>query len=158
MPICQNCSNPVGAKDRLCPYCDSPIEVTYAPTTDSSGNVMAGSSQVSAVTNRYRDAYLVARAVNGVGSLSKGFGMVIAGVMVLAGLMITGMSRGGDAAVAIGIMVVAIGVATGLWFYILGILVAAQGQILKASLDGAVNGSPFLTNEHRAKIMSLPEA
>jgi hypothetical protein len=44
------------------------------------------------------------------------------------------------------------------WRYVLGILVSAQGQILKASLDNAVNGSPFLTNEHRAKVMSLPGA
>jgi hypothetical protein len=38
-------------------------------------------------------------------------------------------------------------------FYLLGLIVMAQGQILKASLDGAVNSSPFLQNEQRAKIM-----
>jgi RNA polymerase subunit RPABC4/transcription elongation factor Spt4 len=158
MPICQNCSNPVGAKDKFCPYCDSPIEVAYSPTTDSGGKILAASSQISAVVKRYRDAYLVANVVDGVGSLSKGIGIVIAGVLVLVGLISAGSGRGGDTAVAMGVVIIALGVATGAWFYVLGILVAAQGQILKASLDGAVNGSPFLTNEHRAKIMSLPEA
>jgi len=32
---------------------------------------------------------------------------------------------------------------------------SAQGQIVKATLDTAVNSSPFLSNEERAKIMSL---
>lgn len=43
----------------------------------------------------------------------------------------------------------------GVLFYLFGVMVSAQGQIPKASLDGAVNSSRFLTNEHRAKIMSL---
>jgi hypothetical protein len=48
--------------------------------------------------------------------------------------------------------------AAGLWFalfFILGSLVSAQGQILKATLDGAVNTSPFLTDEQRAQMMRL---
>jgi hypothetical protein len=40
-------------------------------------------------------------------------------------------------------------------FWILGVVVAAQGQILKAVLDTAVNSSPFLSNDEKAKIMSL---
>lgn len=43
----------------------------------------------------------------------------------------------------------------GVLFYLFGVIVSAQGQILKASLDGALNNSPFLTNDHRARIMSL---
>jgi O-antigen ligase len=39
--------------------------------------------------------------------------------------------------------------------YVLGILVAAQGQILKATLDTAVTNSPFLKREEMAKVMSL---
>jgi hypothetical protein len=30
MPICPNCSKPVGATDKSCPYCDTPIEVPYS--------------------------------------------------------------------------------------------------------------------------------
>jgi hypothetical protein len=43
----------------------------------------------------------------------------------------------------------------GLLFFLLAVLIRAQGQILKASLDSAVNSSPFLTNDQRPKIMSL---
>jgi hypothetical protein len=43
----------------------------------------------------------------------------------------------------------------GLLFYLLGVLVAAQGQILLASLDSAVNSSPLLTNDQKAEILSL---
>ncbi len=49
---------------------------------------------------------------------------------------------------------VAIGLAIAAHF--LGIVVAAQGQILKASLDTAVNSSPFLPDAVRANIMTLP--
>ena len=40
--------------------------------------------------------------------------------------------------------------------YCIGIFVAALGQMFLASLDSAVNGSPFLTDDARAQIMSLP--
>jgi len=41
-------------------------------------------------------------------------------------------------------------------FYLLGVLISALGQILEASVDTAINTSPFLSNAHRAEIMSLP--
>jgi hypothetical protein len=40
-------------------------------------------------------------------------------------------------------------------FFVLGIIVSAQGEILKANLDGAVNTSPFMTNEQKAQAMDL---
>jgi hypothetical protein len=40
-------------------------------------------------------------------------------------------------------------------FFVVGIIVAAQGQLLKATLDTAVHSSPFLTDDLRAVIMSL---
>jgi hypothetical protein len=46
----------------------------------------------------------------------------------------------------------------GLWFalfFVLGIIVSAQGQILKANLDSAVNTSPFLTTQQKARVMDL---
>lgn len=158
MPICSNCSNPVGATDKSCQYCDAPIEVAYSPAVEHGGMGSAASSQTSAVVNRYKDAYLTARAVDGVGSISKGIGVAIALLLGLAGLVTIGNGRGGDTGAAIGIMTIGFGIATGAGLYVLGILVSAQGQILKAALDGAVNVSPFLTNEQRAKVMSLPSA
>lgn len=39
--------------------------------------------------------------------------------------------------------------------YVLGVLVSALAQVLKATLDTAVHSSPFLTKEDMAKVMSL---
>ena len=157
MPICSNCSNPIDAKTKFCPYCDAPIEIEYSATKDSSGVVVSGGNQISALVKRYKDAYLVARITDGFGNLIKQIGIAIAILLIIIGALAT-MNAGQDATFAVGILSVIFGIFVGVLFYLLGVLVSAQGQILKASLDSAVNGSPFLTNEHRAKIMSLPEA
>ena len=45
--------------------------------------------------------------------------------------------------------------AIGTLTYFLGVVIAAQGQILRATLDSAVNSSPFLEDEQKAKVMRL---
>ena len=39
--------------------------------------------------------------------------------------------------------------------WIFGALISSQGQLLKATLDSAVNTSPFLDDSERARMMSL---
>lgn len=127
--------------------------------------------EVQSLKRRYGDAYIVARVTVTVGKLFKGIGIVIASLVII-GAAIAGIKLGYDASNAPyplhgdpgmaallglacflgGIIAAAL---TGGVLYLLGILISAQGQILKASLDEAVNTSPFLTNEHRAEIMSL---
>jgi hypothetical protein len=116
------------------------------------------SNQVSAIMRRYSDAYLVAKVTNGFGGIIKGIGVAIAVLLLLIGFMFISNGRPGDATFAMGVVTIVAGIIAAVWFYIVGVLVSAQGQILKASLDSAVNSSPFLTNAHRANIMSLPEA
>jgi len=53
--------------------------------------------------------------------------------------------------------VMAGGLTTGI-FFLQGVLISAQGQLLKAQADGAVHSSPFLTDEERTAAMSLPYA
>lgn len=53
------------------------------------------------------------------------------------------------------LIAIVLGGLVGLLLYVVGVIVAAQGQMLKATLDSAVNSSPFLTHEHKAEIMSL---
>jgi hypothetical protein len=110
---------------------------------------------------RYKDAYRVARTTTGIGSTIKGTGaflglLIFVGALALAGAQrnVYGV-RGSDIQVISVIVAAFFGGTVWLVFFIWGVLVSAQGQILKASLDGAVNGSPFLTNEQRATIMSL---
>lgn len=59
----------------------------------------------------------------------------------------------GSTLYAVGALLVAVVVTVPI--YVLGILVAAQGQILKATLDTAVTSSPFLKTEEMAEVMSL---
>ena len=113
-------------------------------------------SRAIAIKGRYSDAYLVARAVNGYGGLIKVIGIIAAVVFSLAGFLWISNGHVGDASFAMGVVTIAFGLFVGTLFYLIGVLISAQGQILKASLDGAVNSSPFLTDEHRAEIMSLP--
>lgn len=101
--------------------------------------------------NRYFDAYLTARAINGVGALIKMLGIVLAVLIALGVFAISGDAR--DIRLILGGLILA--AALGVPIYVLGILVAAQGQILKATLDTAVHSSPFLTDDQRASIMSI---
>jgi len=155
MPVCSNCSNPIDAQTKFCPYCDAAVEMTYAAARDASAVLVGVSHQISALMKRYKDAYVVAKVTDGFGGLIKGIGLVTAALLVLVGLLIA--ANGREATFALGVVGICFGIFVGLLFYLLGVLVSAQAQILKASLDSAVNSSPFLVNEHRAKIMSLPE-
>jgi hypothetical protein len=126
---------------------------TPAPST--SEPTARQSPEVSSLLSRYWDAYIVARFTTSIGTLIKIVAALAAGGVVLVTmLLISQINQQGLSFVIFmigGILAVFIGAV----LFVLGVLVSAQGQILKAALDGGVNNSPFLTNEHRAKIMSL---
>ena len=117
-------------------------------------NTSAASRQVAVLMRRYRDAYLVARSTNGFGILIKIIAVIVGVLLIVIGAFLFNEARGAE---PLGLAAIALGVVVGVLFYLLGILISAQGQILKASLDAAVNTSPFLTNTERATIMSLPK-
>jgi hypothetical protein len=101
--------------------------------------------------NRYTDAYRVARVIVGVGNLVKILGIVAAVVVVLVGFGVTNsMNTAGPLIASLPLALV-----TWLLLWALGVLVSAQGELLKANIDKAVNTSPFLVDEQRAEIMSL---
>jgi hypothetical protein len=126
-----------------------------APSVGSAGSGV--SKQVSALMKRYRDAYLVARATVSIGTTIKAIGFIL-GILIALGGILLGSNMRGDTGFAAMVLAILIGGFVLLQFYIFGVLVSAQGQTLKASLDSAVNNSPFLENEQRAKVMSLPES
>jgi len=109
----------------------------------------APSSQQPTILARYRDAYAVARVTVGLGSTIKGIGIIAGIVLILVSLS---SSRGLGNAALIPLVLSALGCGI---VYILGLLVAAVGQILKATLDSAVNTSAFLSDEQRSEMMSL---
>ena len=102
--------------------------------------------------SRYMDAYRVANVVIKFGETIKMVGMVFGFLAIAASIVLLLDQKTGQGIAILGIVV---GVIVGLMIYILGTLIAAQGQTLLASLDVAVCSSPFLSDEQRAKVMSL---
>lgn len=99
--------------------------------------------------SRYTDAYLVAQTVNGTGQTVKFVGFLFAALITLVGLVAA--SRMGAAAGFAGLF---LGILVALPFYALGVLVSAQGQILKATLDTAVNTSPVFSQDEIRHILT----
>ncbi len=119
------------------------------------------SARAMSVVKRYRDAYRVANVIVGVSKAFKGIGLALMAVVVLICLILAlkgSSSEGGQGAGTIVAILGSLVAGAIVWlvFWMVGVLVGAQGQILLASLDGAVNQSPFLQDEQRAEAMSLP--
>lgn len=98
---------------------------------------------------RYTDAYRVADAIVGIGSVLKWIGGIGAGILIVFAIANTASKTTPQIVQP----EVGIGVAVflgGLWwavFFVSGVLVSAQGQILRATLDTAVNTTPLSTSE-----------
>jgi len=84
--------------------------------------------------NRYHDLYRIARLQVTTGNIVKVIGIVV-GIGSLL-IFIPGILAGGIV-------------------YLLGILISAQGQMLLVHADSAVHSSPFMTDDEKAKVMSL---
>ena len=171
-----------------CVVCNAPISddvnARRKPNKNSAGNNASvnvnvtnetaqqpapkNSSRTSALLYRYNDAFLVAKATTGIGTTIKVVGFVLAALIVLGSFIFAGtvsstssnIGKNDTSGISFFIIVIGIynAVLVGFIFYVIGVIVSAQGQILKASLDNTVGNSPFLTNDLKAKIMSLPEA
>jgi hypothetical protein len=100
---------------------------------------------------RYTDAYRVAGVIVGVGNLVKMLGIVAGVVVALVGFGVADSMHTTGAIIAS----LPLALVTWLLLWALGVLVSAQGELLKANIDEAVNTSPFLVDEQRAQIMSL---
>ena len=124
---------------------------------------------------RYIDLYRASKLLVGLGATIKGIGLVGAVLIFLFWLIVGfiallqtpsaspfGPGQATESAgqtiafffcVVIGTV---FGALVGGLFFLLGVLISAQGQLLKAHADSAVHTSPFLTDEERAVAMSLP--
>lgn len=114
---------------------------------------MSRDAQVKKLRRRYLDAYAVAGTVNGIGGLGQVLGtIVIAGGIVLIFALKDSVGQKG----AIGA-----GVATailGLIVLVLGTVLAALAQMVRASLDTAVNTSPLLDVQEKLAALGLPSS
>lgn len=168
---CPRCKTPIQADTKKCPGCGglfkAGVEAGLAEgprTCPDCAEEIKGQARkcrlcgftfphasAAKVMNRYTDAYRVARVIVGVGNLVKILGIVAAVVVVLVGFGVTNsMNTAGPLIASLPLALV-----TWLLLWALGVLVSAQGELLKANIDKAVNTSPFLVDEQRAEIMSL---
>lgn len=109
--------------------------------------------------NHYQDSYSLAKTAIKFGNIAKIAGFVSAGIIGFLGLFLTLIlvSNYRDAGVAfvVFLILVTVGAAIGALFYGLGIALTVLGQNLSATLDSAVHGSPFMTNEQKAQAMNI---
>jgi hypothetical protein len=98
------------------------------------------------LAHRYRDAYSVARVIVGAGNGVKTVGVIVGILFALSGFVAKGSF------VFLGLMAA---LTAGVFFYVAGVAISAQGQLLQATLDSAVNTSPLLDNEQKAQILAL---
>lgn len=122
-------------------------------TSTSTEKLDPSSPETVAVMKRFQSAYRIARLTDIAGHLLKAIAVFMGiGTLVIFGFGIkTDYLEKGFAA----IIALFFAGTVFLVFFAVGVIVSAQGQNLKANLDSAVNSSPFLGNEQRAKVMSL---
>lgn len=169
--FCKRCGKPASLMSDFCSECISrPDALKYAAEAyeeQAAGSANQGSAAGSAnqtstvsesgspVVRRYRDAYRVGAALVGLGNAIKTVGAIIAGIIFLGSLSSGNGPFGGAGLALAGIVLAAV---VGILFWVCGVIVAAQGQILRATLDNAVAHSPFLTDYERLDAMGLPRS
>ena len=125
--------------------------LNLTPAASAPSSVRQPEVSSSRLVSRYSDSYLVARTVVGFGFIVKilafliGIGVIVISIFASADSHSPIWFFGGIVA----------GVIAAVPIYVLDVLVSAQGQILKATLDTAVNSSPFLARDEMRQIMSL---
>jgi hypothetical protein len=133
-------------------YGTAPIPAPYTPA-------IAPEHPGMNVMGRYVDGYRVARSIVGIGTFIKVigavFGLLTAGLLISAWQQAIGYGYGGRGGDLSTVLAIVIGTVVWLFWFVLGVIVSAQGQIMKATLDSAVHSSPFIAHEQRAQIMSL---
>lgn len=119
------------------------------------------SQRERSLRDRYVDAYRVANAAVAFGNTVKTVGVVLAALVfipvLLFALASANQTSGNGIALALGALLLGavFAGAIGMVFFVLGTLLCANGQQLRAALDTAVNTSPFLHDDLRSEIMSI---
>ena len=153
---CNECGADVSADDKVCPKCGNDVsdiddsheaEATVGTGVDGQ---RGQPSYANPVLNRYRDLYRIAGVLVGVGSTVKFIGIIVGSLITFCGLIFAGSA--GIAGLFVGAL---LGGVYGGIIFLLGLLISAQGQMLLVQADSAVHTSPFMSNDEKAKVMSL---
>ena len=133
-----------------CPTCSATVMVPAAAPAAPASAKQTGSALTAKVITRYRDGYAVAGTLCAEGAQMKrlGFFAIVGGLVSY----LYGLWYGPDR-VGVAISLAAVGL--GAFMVALGVFVSALGQMVRAALDSAVHGSPFLSEADKAKAMGL---
>ena len=128
-------------------------------STERSPTAAPAASFAASLARRYTDAYTEAHAAVTVGKVVKGVAVVLFIGILIAGLaMASDRSNrefgGGEMNALVAGLGFALACIVGIPTYVLGILIAAQGQTSLASLDSAVNSSRHLSNDDVARVLA----
>lgn len=141
---CVDCGEPLPSELRASlPKLEGVVAAGRADAESAHHNDSGPNAQVA---GRYRDAYRVGLSLVGLGDAFKIIGAILAGLLLLGAL------KAGGAFVLVGL---ALAMLIGALFWVCGVVVSAQGQILQATLDTAVSVSPFLSDAQRVRAMGL---
>jgi len=142
---------------RRCPHCGYALADGQAVcgqcnrSTEPPPPIPAG--PINAVLTRYADAYQVAAGQVGLGDTLKKVGIGLGIALALVALSAAADRYGGGSIAFFGLLGAgAVGGVVWSW----GNSLAAQGQVLRATLDTAVSASPFLNGPEKAQAMGLP--
>ena len=112
------------------------------------------------LVKRYKDGYTVATVVVSFGRALKFFGFFFGvGILTAGALIGDGATRGSNqnhlfTVYIIGSLIV--GLFTWFVFYVAGVIVSCQGQVLRANLDEAVYVCPFFSEANKIIAANLP--
>jgi len=96
---------------------------------------------MDSIEARYQDAYRIAEGAITLGKIVKVVSLILGCLILLIGMI--GSSGFGGASVFLGSLIFAVIVAGG--GFISGVFIAAQGQMIRATLDIAVNTTSLRT-------------
>lgn len=131
---CPSCGAESAVTAQYCYSCNADLRAK--PVEALSPRDGAGCTAPVRRVGPYDDAYSISRAVISAGNAVKVVAGILGGVVLIASLIAA--DQFGGAAVVVGVIYAA---TMGASIYVLGVLLSAVGQILRATLDTAVNTS-----------------
>ena len=147
---CKNCGEESEDAFDACWKCGAEKEISGKSVSDEEDitNVSDEVDLTHIIIRRYQDAYQVAYFIVGLG----GFVKIVSLVGAVIALILIAVNRTDQ---DIGFIPFILAIISALILYLIGVVIAAQGQMLMASLDSAINSSPFLEQRDRIEAMGL---
>jgi hypothetical protein len=111
-------------------------------------------SRPESLIRRYRAGYRTSDSAVAFSEIIKNIGLAIGGVILFGGLLAAFIAKGA-ASFIIFLYTAGLAVFVTVVFLFFSVMVAAVGQMLRASLDTAVHTSPFLDEQQKSSAMEL---